>query len=50
MPQLTPFYYLNEVTFGFAIILITIYMLFKYILPMFVRLFLDCTFISKLFN
>jgi F-type H+-transporting ATPase subunit 8 len=50
MPQLTPFYFVNEVTFAFAIILITIYMLSKYILPRFVRLFLARTFISKLFN
>ena len=50
MPQLTPFYFLNEVTFAFAILLITIYMLSKYILPRFVRLFLARTFISKLFN
>ena len=50
MPQLIPFYYVNEVTFAFAIILLTIYMLSKYILPRFVRLFLVRTIISKLFN
>ena len=47
MPQLTPFYFFNEVTFAFSIILITIYMLSKYILPSFVRLFLFCIFIFK---
>ena len=50
MPQLIPFYYMNEVTFAFAIIGITVYLLSKYILPRFVRLFLARTFISKLFN
>ena len=50
MPQLTPFYFVNEVIFAFAIILITIYMLSKYILPRFVRLFLARTSISNLFN
>lgn len=48
MPQLVPFYFINEVTFIFAIIAITVYMLSKYILPRFVRLFLSRTFISKL--
>ena len=50
MPQLVPFYFVNEVTFAFVIIIITIYMLSKYILPRFVRLFLARTIISKLFN
>ena len=50
MPQLTPFYFINEITFAFAIIILTIYMLSKYILPRFVRLFLVRTLISKLFN
>jgi F-type H+-transporting ATPase subunit 8 len=50
MPQLVPFYFVNEVFFAFTILVITIYMLSKYILPRFVRLFLARTFISKLFN
>lgn len=49
MPQLTPFFFLNEVTFAFAIIILTIYMLSKYILPRFVRIFLARSIISKLF-
>ena len=48
MPQLVPFYFVNEVTFIFAIIAITVYMLSKYILPRFVRLFSARVFISKL--
>ena len=47
MPQLTPFYFMNEITFTFVIIGIIIYLLTKYILPRFVRLFLSRTFISK---
>jgi len=48
MPQLVPFYFVNEVTFAFAIITITVFILSKYILPRFVRLFLSRTFITKL--
>nr|AMX22279.1 ATP synthase F0 subunit 8 [Cryphonectria parasitica] len=47
MPQLVPFYFINEVIFTFAVIAITVYMLSKYILPRFARLFLSRTFISK---
>ena len=50
MPQLVPFYFINEITFTFATITIIIYLLSKYILPRFVRLFLARTIISKLFN
>ena len=50
MPQLVPFYFINEVAFTFAIIIITVYFLSKYILPRFVRLFLSRIFISKLFD
>ena len=45
MPQLIPFYFVNEVTFTFAVIAISVYMLSKYILPRFVRLFIS--FISR---
>ena len=50
MPQLVPFYFVNEITFTFVIIAITVYILSKYILPRFVRLFLSRTFILKLFD
>ena len=50
MPQLIPFYFMNEVIYAFAMNIITIIMSSKYILPRFVRLFLARTFISKLFN
>jgi len=48
MPQLVPFYFINEITFGFAILTIIIYIFSKYFLPKFVRLYLGRTFIIKL--
>ena len=39
MPQLIPFFFVNQVLFNFALITIIIYLLSKYILPRFVRLF-----------
>nr|YP_010943476.1 Atp8 [Antarctomyces psychrotrophicus]WLS55505.1 Atp8 [Antarctomyces psychrotrophicus] len=48
MPQLVPFYFINQVTFAFILLVAMIYILSKYILPRFVRLFLSRVFISKL--
>jgi len=48
MPQLIPFYYVNEVTFVFAILVVLLYVFSKYTLPRFVRLFSTRLFISKL--
>jgi len=48
MPQLIPFYFINQVTFAFFILIIMIYIFSKNILPRFVRLFLTRIFISKL--
>ena len=48
MPQLVPFYFVNQVTFTFIILIIMIYIFSKNILPRFVRLFLTRVFISKL--
>lgn len=48
MPQLVPFYFINEVTFAFAILVTLIYIFSKYVLPRFVRLFTTRLFISKL--
>ncbi len=50
MPQLVPFYFINEVTFTFLIFAAVIYIFSKYVLPRFVRLFLSRTFVLKLFN
>jgi len=48
MPQLVPFYFLNQVTFGFATLLVMLYLFSKYILPKYLELFLTRTFITKL--
>ena len=48
MPQLIPFYYMNEIVFAFAIIVFILYVLSKYILPRIVRLFLSRMFINKI--
>lgn len=50
MPQLVPFYFVNEIAFTFIIVAFTVYILSKYFLPRLVRLFLSRTFIWKLFN
>jgi F-type H+-transporting ATPase subunit 8 len=48
MPQLVPFYFVNQVTFAFILLPVMIYVFSKYILPRFVRLFITRIFISKL--
>ena len=48
MPQLTPFYYMNEIVFAFAVIVLVLYILSKYILPRIVRLFLSRMFNNKI--
>lgn len=48
MPQLIPFYFINQVTFAFILFMIMVYIFSKYILPRFVRLFLTRVFISEL--
>ena len=35
MPQLIPFYYLNQLSFSFLTLLVLIYVFSKYILPLF---------------
>jgi F-type H+-transporting ATPase subunit 8 len=50
MPQLIPFYFINEVTFTFTIITITVYFLSKYIFPRLVCLFYCRTFIDKIIS
>jgi F-type H+-transporting ATPase subunit 8 len=48
MPQLVPFYFVNEVTFAFVLLIVMVYVFSKYILPRFVRLFISRVYISKL--
>ena len=48
MPQLVPFYFINQVTFALVVLIVVLYVSSKYTLPLFVRLFLSRLFISKL--
>lgn len=48
MPQLVPFYFINQISFAFILLIVMVYILSKYILPRFVRLFLTRVVISKL--
>jgi F-type H+-transporting ATPase subunit 8 len=48
MPQLMPFFFVNQVVFTFVILTIIIYIFSKYILPKFVRLFISRIYINKL--
>nr|AZP39726.1 ATP synthase F0 subunit 8 [Arthonia susa] len=48
MPQLMPFYFVNQVTFLFLILIIILYVLSKYILPKYISLFSARLSISRL--
>lgn len=48
MPQLVPFFFVNETVFGFGVIATLVYFSSKYFLPRQVRLFATRLFISKL--
>jgi F-type H+-transporting ATPase subunit 8 len=48
MPQLIPFFFVNETTVAFVLLPTLIYIFSKYILPQRVRLFASRLFISKL--
>ena len=50
MPQLVPFYFINEVTFAFAIIVLLTYVFSKYVLPRIVSLFVSRLFIVNLLD
>jgi len=39
MPQLIPFFFVNQVIFNFFLLTIIIYIFTKYLLPRFVRIF-----------
>ena len=39
MPQLVPFFFVNQVSYNFLLLVILVYLFSKYILPKFVRLF-----------
>jgi F-type H+-transporting ATPase subunit 8 len=48
MPQLVPFYFLNQIIYGYTVLLILIYVSSKYILPRILNIFLSRIFITKL--
>jgi len=48
MPQLVPFYFMNQVVFAFILLIVMIYVFSKYVLPRFVRLFTSSIYITKL--
>ena len=50
MPQLIPFYFLNQIIFNFVVLLGLIYVLSKYVLPLFTLQQVIRTFIVKLNN
>ena len=50
MPQLLPFYFLNQLSFSFLSLLAIIYILSKYILPLFTLQQVIRMYITKLNN
>jgi hypothetical protein len=48
MPQLVPFYFINEVATQFILLPIALYILAKYVLPQYVRKHLARLFVTKL--
>ena len=50
MPQLIPHFFLNQITFAVVVLLILVYILSKYILPLFTLLQVARIYITKLSN
>jgi F-type H+-transporting ATPase subunit 8 len=48
MPQLIPFFFVNQAFFTFVLLAVLVFTFSKYILPRFVRLFITRMFINKL--
>jgi len=48
MPQLNPFFFVNQIVFVFVFLSVLIYTFAKYILPKFVRVFISRIYINKL--
>jgi len=48
MPQLVPFYFINEIVFSYTLVIIILYLLSKYILPRIVRLFITRIYINNI--
>jgi len=47
MPQLVPFYFINQVTFTFVLLTVLINIFSKYILPRLLRLFMARVFLAN---
>nr|NP_150116.1 ATP synthase F0 subunit 8 [Schizophyllum commune]AAK83400.1 ATP synthase F0 subunit 8 [Schizophyllum commune] len=50
MPQLIPFYFLNQIVFTFVTLFLVVYLLSKYFLPLFTYLQVIRNYITKLSN
>jgi F-type H+-transporting ATPase subunit 8 len=50
MPQLLPYFFLNQITFVFVVLLVLVYILSKYVLPLFTLLQVARLYITKLSN
>ena len=50
MPQLIPFFFVNQLVFSFVILFLLIYVFSKYILPLFTLQQVIRTYITKLSN
>nr|YP_009531533.1 ATP synthase F0 subunit 8 [Hannaella oryzae]AXY96233.1 ATP synthase F0 subunit 8 [Hannaella oryzae] len=48
MPQLLPFYFVNQITFALVALFTITYVMSVYILPYFVQLFVTRVYITKL--
>nr|YP_006460464.1 putative ATP synthase, subunit 8 [Lachancea kluyveri]CCG06534.1 putative ATP synthase, subunit 8 [Lachancea kluyveri]CCG06542.1 putative ATP synthase, subunit 8 [Lachancea kluyveri]CCG06550.1 putative ATP synthase, subunit 8 [Lachancea kluyveri]CCG55091.1 putative ATP synthase, subunit 8 [Lachancea kluyveri]CCG55099.1 putative ATP synthase, subunit 8 [Lachancea kluyveri] len=48
MPQLVPFYFLNQLTYGFLLITVLLVLFAQFFLPKILRLYVSRLFISKL--
>ena len=48
MPQLVPFYFVNQLVWGYGVLLIILFMVSKIVLPRLLVIYLSRIFISKL--
>ncbi|AFC69015.1 ATP8_EMENI ATP synthase protein 8 (ATPase subunit 8) (A6L) [Aspergillus nidulans FGSC A4] len=48
MPQLVPFFFVNQVVFAFIVLTVLIYAFSKYILPRLLRTYISRIYINKL--
>jgi len=48
MPQLLPFFFVNQISFAFVGLFVMIYIMSRYVLPAFLELFVTRMYITKL--